>query len=366
MKFFKKLFSKKEEEKSEPQILLEERSPVCPITAIVEQDDRVAYLYLWGDENKSFGTKACWIRNLVPAPENFDSNSPAPPLMPKEFCKYPEGLFPLKKEDIFIIWSEEGDGVALYEKGDMVASIPSWGGHKGFPGYARDCKGQGNFAWELEREDRYFERFEKANKYWNDWYVEESHFYNYQPKILEIYNNYLGSSDLYFAIDGGEIPMRGLFLRKGESKTVFATVGMSLVPQPTVELFFDDPSEANKIELGLMLNSPFSEDSIQRIGNTISSIAAVPWENVSWLGEGHTINFNFPDFDNFNAVIFTNRLSILPKIEFENLGISKVKFLWMIPITDAERKLTMDSGSDELIQKLNLIGEEIFNLDRTE
>ena len=365
MKFFKKLFSKEEEKRSEPQILLEERSPACPITAIVEQDDHVTYLYLWGDEGNRFDTKACWVRNLVPAPEKHNSKSSTPPLMPKEFCKYPEGLSPLKKEDIFLIWSEEGDGVALYEKDDMVASIPSWGGHKGFPGYARDCKGQGNFAWELGREDHYFERYEKANEYWNGWYEEEGHFYKNQPLILDYYEKTLGSSDSYFAIDGGEIPLRGLYLRKGELRTVYATVGMSLIPQPTVELFFDDPSEANRIELGLMLNSPFSDESIQKMGNTISSIADVPWGNISWLGEGHTINFDFPDSPKFNAVIFTNKLSVLPKMDLDNLEF-KVNFLWMVPISDSERKLSMENESVDLIKKLESIGEEIFNLNRVE
>lgn len=48
--------------------MAELRSPNCPITAIVEQDNQVAYFYLWGDEDVDFGTKSCWIRNLGEAP----------------------------------------------------------------------------------------------------------------------------------------------------------------------------------------------------------------------------------------------------------------------------------------------------------
>ena len=36
----------------------------------------------------------------------------------------------------------------------------------------------------------------------------------------------------------------------------------------------------------------------------------------------------------------------------------------MIPISESERAFVIEKGSGELIEALNLIGEEIYNLDR--
>lgn len=65
------LFSRNNKKIEKPKVILELRSPSCPITAIVEQDNRTAYFYLFGD-NEDFGVKSCWIRNLDVAPEEME------------------------------------------------------------------------------------------------------------------------------------------------------------------------------------------------------------------------------------------------------------------------------------------------------
>ena len=45
------------------QALLFETSPYGNLDAIAQHDGRVLYLYLSGDD--TFGTRACWVRNLV-------------------------------------------------------------------------------------------------------------------------------------------------------------------------------------------------------------------------------------------------------------------------------------------------------------
>jgi hypothetical protein len=95
MKFLKNLFSSKE--RSKPEILIEEQGLSCPITAIVEQDDQVAFFYLWGKEGSSFGAKSCWVRNLQPATEKVDTRAVEQgiaPMMPRSFCKFPDGQPP--------------------------------------------------------------------------------------------------------------------------------------------------------------------------------------------------------------------------------------------------------------------------------
>lgn len=105
----KKIFKRKG-----PQILLEERSPFCPITVIVEQDERVTYLYLWGDENSGYTTRALWVRNHVDGPAVLDIED-SPPMMPAPECIVKGGEPPLEQGQLSVKWNESGDGVALYE-----------------------------------------------------------------------------------------------------------------------------------------------------------------------------------------------------------------------------------------------------------
>jgi len=94
MNFFTKLFSSRSKALQKAQVLLEVQSPTCPITAIVEQDKRVAYFYLYGPEHLKYGIKSCWIRNLKKAPIKLETqlmNKGIPPMLPKAFCKFPEG-----------------------------------------------------------------------------------------------------------------------------------------------------------------------------------------------------------------------------------------------------------------------------------
>lgn len=368
MSFLKKIFSSKEASR-EPEVLLEEESPLCPIKAIVEQDDRVVYFYLWGSEDTNFGIKTCWVRNLTQAPEEPETkliNKGIPPLLPRQYCKFPDGQEKLKAGDLSVVWLEEGDGAALFLNDEILAIIPAWSGLEGFPGYARDCKGNGDLAWEITDRNELPSRIEQAISCWFSWSSELNPFRLEQPRILEIYEELLGKSDKYYAIDGNQWPPKGLFLRNGASKTVFATVGLSLIPMPSIEMYVDDRLEHNRIELGIMLNSTLKEDDLQGIAEWISGQASMPWDNITFFGEGHTINFKGLNSGKFNSVLLTNKLEVLPKVELGKYRNSNINFLWMVPISQKERKLVIDKGSQALIKKLDKIGVEVYSLDRDE
>ncbi len=369
MNFLKDLFSSKKEEFIKPEVLLEENSPNCPITAIVEQDNRVAYLYLWGPENSSFGTKSCWIRNLKEAPAQKEVNliqKGIPPMLPKQFCKFPLGQEKLSKENLHLVWLEEGDGVALFEKEELLAIIPSWGGFGDFFGYARDCKGQGDFSWEISDNNILRQRIADSLEFQHEWDTEMNPFQKNQPIILNHYKEIFGKSVNYYAIDGNEWPPKGLYVRNGESKTVFATVGLSLIPQPVVEMYAENRFDVNRIELGLILNAPLTENHIQEMANYISGQADIPWKNITFLGEGHTISCPSLHSEIYTNVILTSNINIYPKVGLDNYRGSQIIFLWMAPISEKERQEVINNGSKELLEKLNYIGEQIFSLDRAE
>ncbi|MEM6806826.1 MAG: suppressor of fused domain protein [Bacteroidota bacterium] len=367
MKFFKKIFSSNQRDFSDPEILLEENSPLSPITAVVEQDERVAYFYLWGPEGSRFGMKACWIRNLSQAPTKRDEaalKASMPPMLPAAHCKFPQGQEKLKKDKLRIVWLEEGDGAALYEGNKLLAAIPSWGGMGGFSGYARDCIGQNELAWEFSVENVFPDRVKRAEEFWASWDKENNPFAQYQSEFMQLYEEYFGESDTYFALDGEQGPPKGLYVRKGEQKFVFASLGMALFPMPQVEMYTERPGEIHRIELACMLSKGIKEEDVQSMANYFGGQTSLPWDQITFLGEGHTILFPLGEDSGFSAVLLTNTLSVLPKVELPDYRSSKVNLLWMIPITEAERKYALEKGSESLKKKLDKLGDEVFSLER--
>ncbi|WP_316844387.1 suppressor of fused domain protein [Pedobacter psychrodurus] len=369
MSLLKKLFSPGKEKIPVSEVLLEFRSPGCPITAIVEQDERVAYFYLWGDKDTSFGVKSCWIRNLTTAPVNIETDlikKGIPPMLSSSFCKYPQGQTPLNSEDLEIVWLEEGDGAALLEKGEIIAIIPAWSGNGDFCGYARDCKDHGEFCWELTTTTELINRVKSAQEYWCLWDNDQTPFEIKQPQLLNSYVEILGNSDRYYAIDGNEWPPKGLFLKTGDFNDVFVTVGLSLLPMPVVEMYSENPEQINRIELGLILKSGLQQTELDKLGGWISGQADIPWKGITWLGNGHTVTFKELKNTKITAVILVKDLNVLPKFALDDYRGSPINVLWMIPITENERNHVIENGCETLIEKLNSIGTEVFNVYRPE
>lgn len=149
---------------SEPIVLLEDPSPNGNGVAVVEQDDRVACFYFMTEIGGEKLIRTCWVRNLRPAPEVLDAlgmRQGLPPMMPRAHCKHPDGSPPLDPQNLRIVWSEEGDAAALYERDELLAVIPSWSGSSGFDGFSRDCLGNGPIAWELSDTNVSHQRYAK-------------------------------------------------------------------------------------------------------------------------------------------------------------------------------------------------------------
>jgi len=288
------------------------------------------------------------------------------PMLTSAFCKFPDGQKPLNKDDLHIVWFEEGDGAALIENGEILAIIPSWGGVGNFRGYARDCKGESDLCWELQASNTLRARVQQAQEFWESWDKELTPFDTLQPMLLNAYAYFFGESDKYFVIDGERWPPKGLYVLNGERKIIFATVGVSLLPQPTAEMYTENRFELDRVELGLIVNGGLTDDRILKLGAWISGQTPIPWNKITFLGEGHTISTDPMDSSSFTAVILTNQLDVLPAIELDSYRGSDINFFWMVPITERERQFAIEKGSEKLLKKLNRIGDEIFSLERKE
>lgn len=340
------------------EILLEETSPGGYLEAVVEQDERVAYLYLRAPENEEFGLKTCWLRNLRAAPDTLnvsEMREGLAPVNPRANCVYPEGQAPLKAEDLSLVWFPEGDAVAVLKRGDFLAAIPSWSGHGDFHGYARDAVGQGPLAWGLEEPEQFIGRIRKAQQYWAAWEADPNPWRIYQSKLLDYYESKLGPHSRYFAIDRDEWPPRALVLFERDECTYLVTVGLCLRPQPQVEMAFEDPSDHRRIELAAALSKSVDTASVMKLADYIGANADLPWCNFTFLGHGHTIPCNAFAEDrslkDLGAVILTREPADAPfQLDLE-IGGDPINLLWIIPITEKERTLAQATNSAALFEK---------------
>ncbi|HAN98666.1 MAG TPA: hypothetical protein DCQ98_15060, partial [Planctomycetaceae bacterium] len=273
-------------------VLLHESSPDGSVQAVVEQDDRTVYLYLHANK-PGFGTRACWVRNLVPGPATIDRSEfqqGLAPRLPRLACRHPQGAPPLSADSLEIVWFESGDGAALKDGDRWLAAIPPWSGEEDFHGYAADCREETELCWPMPHEPEWFERLETARRWWSAW-QNEPRWPRRQQELLETYERQFGKHRRYFSIDGEKWPPRGLVLHgvgdEGRStETVIAlTVGVSLRPMPKVETQVERPALHERIELAAFA----SADAPEKVCEWLSSAARFPWHFDTWLGPGHTM-----------------------------------------------------------------------------
>jgi hypothetical protein len=279
------------------ETLLFESSPLGNVDAIVEQDGRAVYFYLNGPA--PFGTRACWVRNLIPGPLALSSSemqAGIPPVLPRLHCQTNQpGAVP-NADDLQVIWFTEGNGAALLERDELLAVIPPWSGLEGFHGYARDCASENEICWPLPDSPTLQERIALARETWTTW-QQGRPFSQLQPLQLARYESRFGESLQYFAIDSQKFPPRGLGIFRDELATTLATVGMSLLPQPNVELALENPRQQRRIELALRIphapGNPPDQEALLKWAGLMSGLAATPWRRWTWFGQQHTCEFDF-------------------------------------------------------------------------
>ena len=329
--------------------LLFESSPyISPdggnIDAIVQHDGRAVYFYLNGGE--SFGTRACWVRNLQQGPLVLNEEEMAsglPPMLPKTYCADAKPQPAPNPDDLQIVWLEEGNGAALLEHGQAIAMIPPWSGVDGFHGYSAACAVESPLCWPMPENDSLQLRIRRSIEFWESCKSEHDHpFAVLQPKLIEFYESKFAAPAKYFAIDGGQFPPRGacIFRPANQDSITIATVGMSLRPQPNVEMFVENPVLQRRVELAISIPGNPTDQELQPLLEQISGLVSFPWQQWTWFGHGHTCAARGLDRlfkSSYSLVAFTAELEGRPRLDLEFRG-DPVNLLWMHPITDAEQK----------------------------
>ena len=351
---------------SDPVTMLFQSSPLGNVDAIVQHDSRTVYFYL--NENPDslsgkpkFGTRACWVQNLTTGPLVFDQaemRQGLPLLLPRTHSRQRDGL-PLPDADrLAVIWFEEGNGAALILQNDqqqiekVLAVIPPWSGQEGFHGYSTECAVENEVCWPMPVHEALTKRINRADEFWSGFQNASNPFVPLQKSQLQVCRQrFLGldansnidgnvANESYFSIDGGKFPPRGLVQYDQDDSIVITTIGMSLLPQPMVELASEQPSLFRRVELAVRLpKHAADENCLTAARNNVSQLAGYPWRNFSWLGAGHSCDFSEVRESCPNAVLVADSLvrptEIQPLSDFRD---DPVNLLWLVPVDQNQQQ----------------------------
>ncbi len=354
---------------AEPDAILFQTSPYGNVDAIVQHDQRVVYFLFNGhavDGKQPFGTRACWVRNLIEAPyvlNEDEAKAGVAPLLPRTHCHHPRPQALPNADDLKIIWFEEGNGAALVEtesdensptfgQTKTLAVIPPWSGLEGFHGYAAGAAAESPLCWPMPDNPKLDQRITAAAEFWDSFEPGAQHpFAELQTNTLSDYRAAFAPDEDYHSIDGGRFPPRGLatFQTTPDAPMTLATVGLAMCPQPAVELFVDSPSQNRRIELAVQLSpqQASTQETVDSIRQQLSGLAAYPWRNFTWLGPGHTVGLRglLPDSqlallvrdDQFSKAKQQSPVSLKP---FRG---DPVNLLWLVPATSSQQQ-QLESG----------------------
>jgi hypothetical protein len=345
----------------QPRVLLESESPYTSRRVTVEYDGATTAAYL---HDGSSPIAATWIANHGRAPATADparAGSGKAPEMPSAHTKFPDGRPVPDPSALTALWLEEGDGAAILEDGDLLAVLPGWADiSRRMPGYSRDIIGQTPFGWSLDDAlEGLGPRTDQSARFWQ-WRADEQAWARFQQAMLGHLLARLGPGGRYWDVGGGKQPLVGVSERPltgYRDFTVLSTIGMCSQRMPVIEQFTEDVGGEARIELAIATTLPSAEAA-----RIFLWLAQYPWRDVTWLGNGHTVRWyhepsTFPLGGGNSAVLLLDDPAVLlgpevPDLSGFTFGGDPVRWLWVIPITEAERQTGRERGAASLITQL--------------
>src|SRR5512135_3019515 len=134
---------------------------------------------------------------------------------------------------------------------------------------------------------------------------------------------------------------------------------MSCQRMPVVEQVLDDPSGYARIELALATTLPAAQAA-----RVFLWLATYPWRAVTWFGPGHSVRWQgdpatFPlgPDEGYSSVLLLDAPGSLgdpeaPDLSGFSFGGDPVRWLWVVPISEADRQLAKEHGSASLVGRL--------------
>ncbi len=352
------------------KILYQETNPYSSLTGFLEDDGRTVYLYIQSEFNHEWGIKSLWVRNLIDAPvarSPEDLKNGLAPLLTIDETLYPKAQPTFNSDEIHFIWTEEGDGLALFIREELYAFIPSYSGLEGFHGYSKEAKAESLTAHPLG--NSYHgpipEKIEQARKFW-EFRADKNSWREIQKRRLSFLEEKLGEHVQYWSADGGKYPPLAIAKftpLNFDHVVVYSTIGMSAQSMPQVELYHKDYPKYSRVELILAYKHFDSTDKPDTwIPHLLGEVIKYPWNMLKWFGHGHSIEIPRRDpnslYLNFTALLFINPYELnffedmpdLKNLNAENGN--RINFLFLLPVTEEEEYLIREKGIKNLAEKI--------------
>ncbi|MHB8872648.1 MAG: suppressor of fused domain protein [Myxococcaceae bacterium] len=329
---------------AETRTLLEEPSPGGAVAAVVEEDERCAYLYLQGAPGSAFTARSCWLRNHRAAPAKLEverMKEGEAPMLPAASCLWPNGSPHLDPAKLSLVWFEEGTGAALYEGGELLALIPP-AGDLAAPGFSRDCQAASPLALPLGRASEHplAARLEKAKAFWKRW-AEADPWPGVERGLLEAYRTGFGAKESRSDTEAADWPPRFVARFALPGAVVLATGGMSIRPQPYAE-----GAAPRRVELAVAVDASLAKD-LDRLAHFLAAQTDLPWQGCAYLAPGHTVGCGQsvprgPSGTAFEHLLLCADPPGAPAVSLPAAEGEPVRLLWLVPITTAERAAEKD------------------------
>ena len=270
-------------------ILLKEANPYGTRIATLENDGRTLYLYLSPPEDLPGDTRAVWVRNLLPAPEESDHGAMQAgqaPLLRREACAHPEGLAAPASDELDLVWFSEGTGVVLYRNGEAEAAIPPWSGRDGLQGYAREALAQdvGTLPLPPASQQGFHDRLRENLEFWTA-RSQQTHWEAFRDRLLAHYEAAYGKHKTYYAVTDRDYPPLAVAEFEFEDGIMLATLGMSNQNMPGVEGNVAGDTPNTRMRAEILSYSPNKPDWLPGL---LGRMAIFPWLAGTFFDHGHT------------------------------------------------------------------------------
>ena len=213
-------------------LVIERSNPFGNLVATVDDDGRCVYLYVHHAQNRGWGFRPLWLANR---PSEGAAVQGQAPRLEAERTDHPSGHPGFAPDDLEIVWTPSGDGVFLYERGELLAHLPGVDDTLGSPGFSRYAVARDRYAWSFAHgPSDLAAQGAEARRYWAE--VQSPEVWKLaRDRMLEAGAKAYGAHTTYFAIDESKWPPLGVARYAHGADTIFTTVGMSVarMPAPT-------------------------------------------------------------------------------------------------------------------------------------
>jgi hypothetical protein len=120
-------------------------------------------------------------------------------------------------------------------------------------------------------------------------------------------------------------------------------------------MYHEDPGEFQRIEFAACFPPGSDESTIDKLSHFISGQSDLSWNQITFLGHGHTIACGTfsddPALREFSAVLLIHEPPGIPSFDLPRINGDRVLLLWAVPITETERQLIREKKSSEFISR---------------